>query len=504
MEYISGTSRDQLYLFNECIDNMIDQNNPVRVIDAYVESLDLKKLEIKQPELKTGKPPYRPQVLLKIYIYGYYDKTRSSRRLETECNRNKEMIWLTEGLAPDFKTIANFRKNNRKAIKRIFKEFLELCNEAGLLSLETVAIDGTKLRAQNSLNNIYKRSEIEKVKKRIEEKIEEYLSILDAEDEKESEGIKINKDEVKEVVNKLKKLRKHQNKVEEIKKIFEKDKELEIYFATDEDSRFQSDKGKVRAGYNAQTVGDNKNKLIIANDVTNESNDLKQMTPMIEKVKEVKVGLGIENTTKAIMDAGYFSEVEIIKNKDDETIEVIVPDKKEVSKIKKEGIVPAKGFEVEYFKYNKELDIFECPAGKKLTKTHNNPGHENSGREVFEYQCYECRDCKDRQGCTNNKRGRSIKVSVHREYMNNFKESMKSKTNKKMIEKRKEIIEHPFGTIKRNLGYEYFMQRGIEKVKAEFSFICFVYNFKRVLKILGVKGFLKAIERQKQIKSAVN
>jgi transposase len=203
MEYINGTSRDQLFLFNECIDNMIENDNPARVIDAYVESLDLEKLGIKLPKLKTGKPPYRPQILLKIYIYGYYDKTRSSRRLETECNRNKEMIWLIEGFAPDFKTIANFRKNNRKAIKKIFKEFLELCNKAGLLSLETVAIDGTKLRAQNSLNNIYKRNEIDNVKKRIEKKIEEYLSILDSEDEKEAEGIKINKDEVNEVVNKL-------------------------------------------------------------------------------------------------------------------------------------------------------------------------------------------------------------------------------------------------------------------------------------------------------------
>jgi hypothetical protein len=225
---------------------------------------------------------------------------------------------------------------------------------------------------------------------------------------------------------------------------------------------------------------------------------------MIEKVKEIKNDLGIENKTDIIMDAGYFSEVEIIKNKDDETIEVIVPDKKESGKTKKEGVVPALGFEVENFKYNKELDIFYCPSGKKLTKTHTNPGHESSGKEVFEYHCYDCGGCERRPDCTNNKRGRSIKVSVHREYMNKFKESMKSKMNKRMIGKRKEIIEHPFGTIKRNFGYEYFMQRGIEKVKAEFSFICFIYNFKRVMKILGIKGFLKAIEDQKQIKLAVN
>ena len=508
MEYIQGTPRDQLYLFTECIDNLVEENNPVRIIDAYIESLDLEKLKFILPELKTGKPPYRTQLLLKIYIYGYNERTRSSRRLEKECQRNKEMIWLTEGLAPDFKTISDFRKKNKKAIRNVFKEFLMFCKQAGLLSLETVGIDGTKMRAQNSQHNVYRREEMEKVEKRIQEKIEEYLSILDKEDKKEEKDIQINKAEVEDVVTRLKKLKKHKNKVEEIKKLFEEDKDLNTYFAMDNDARFQSDNGKIRAGYNSQVVSDNKNKLIIANEVTNESNDLKQMSPMIEKIKEVKDVLKIETKTKAIMDAGYDNEQEILNNKDKKGIDIIVSDKKESSKNKnykkQKERVPRKGFEVEDFIYDGEKDIFICPEGKELKKTHIKPSKEKSGREVFEYQCYDCNGCKRISLCTNNKKGRSIKVSVNKEIIDNFKKSMQEAENKKLLSRRKEIVEHPFGTIKRNLGYTYFMQKGLEKVKTEFSFICFTYNFKRVIKILGVKGFLKEIERQKQIKLALN
>jgi hypothetical protein len=418
------------------------------------------------------------------------------------------MIWLTECLSPDFKTIADFRKKNKKAIRNVFKEFLMFCKQAGLLSLETVGIDGTKMRAQNNRNNVYRREEIGKVEKRIQEKIEEYLSILDKEDEKEEDDIKINKSEVKEVVDRLKKLKKHKNKVDEIKNLFEEDKDLKTYFATDNDARFQNDNGKIRAGYNSQIASDNKNKLIIVNDVTNESNDLKQMSPMVAKVEELKESLGIEIKTKAIMDAGYDSEVEILKNKDNKGIDIIVSDKKESSKNKaykkKKERVPGEGFEASDFIYNKEKDIFICPEGKDLKKTQKKPSKEKSGREVFEYQCYNCDGCKSRNNCTNNKKGRSIKISVNKEVIDSFKNKMQESENKKLLSRRKEIVEHPFGTIKRNLGFTYFMQKGLEKVKTEFSFICFTYNFKRVVNILGIEGFLKEIERQKQIKLALN
>ena len=500
MNYIKGTSRDQLQLFSESLDNIIDKNNPVRVMDVYVESLDMAKEGFKLPELKTGTPPYNPQLLLKIYLYGYFEKIRSSRKLEKECKRNNELIWLTEALAPDFKTIANFRKDNRNGIDNVFNSFLNLCNKAGLLSLETVAIDGTKMRAQNSLNNIYNRDEMNKIQQKIQKKIEEYLSMLDVEDKEEN--LIISKAEVEKTIKRLNKLKKYQNKVDQIQNIFDLDKDLKTYFATDEDAKFQSDKGKVRAGYNPQIACDDNNKLILVNSVTNDSNDLKQMTPMVKKIEELKKNLNKKIETNVIMDAGYFSEAEILNNKDKELIKIIVSDKKESrKKNKKKGSVPAVGFDIDDFKYNEEKDIFVCPAGEELKKTHSNPGKERSGRKVFEYQCHTCNKCKIRSSCTKNKKGRSIKVSANKELMEVFKNSMKNAENKNFINKRKEIVEHPFGTIKRNLGYTYFMQTGIEKVKAEFSFICFTYNFKRVINILGVKVFIQEIERQKLLTS---
>jgi transposase len=505
MDFINGTARNQLFLFNECLDNIIENDNPVRVIDAYVESLNLRELGFNIPKLKTGKPPYRPQVLLKIYIYGYNERIRTTRLLENECKRNKEMIWLTEGLAPDFKTISDFRKNNRDGIKKVFKEFLNFCNKINLLCLEEVGIDGTKMRAQNNRNNVYKRSEIDIVQQRIKKKISEYLNLLDTEDDKEKEVLKLKTNSnVEKIVKKLKKINKHKDKVDGIKKLFDENEDLNIYFATDEDSRFQSDGGKVRAGYNSQIASDGKHNLIIACDVTNESNDEKQMSPMIDKVIDLKEDLGIHKKTKAVLDAGYFNESEIINNKDKEDIDLIVCDKKESEKSKKKNKenknkVPSKGYEIEDFKYNKDEDVYICPECRQLKKTHKNPGTEKSGRKVFEYHCYDCEGCLKRDFCTKNKRGRSIKASVNVEEMNHFKDLMKNENNQIMIKKRKELVEHQFGTIKRTFGYTYFIQKGIKNVRSEFSFICFIYNFKRVLNILGVNRFIEEIKRQKLV-----
>jgi len=494
MDFIQGTTRDQLFLFKESLDSLIEKDNPVRIIDAYVESLNLEQLKFNIPELKTGTPPYKPQLMLKIYIYGYMERIRNSRRLEKETRRNKEMMWLTEGLSPDFKTISDFRKNNRNAIKNVFKDFLNLCNKAGLLGLETVAIDGTKLRGQNSLNNVYKRKEMENIQKRIEEKIEEYLKELDKEDLKETGEIKLEEKKISEVVEKLKKLGKYKEKVNEIQEVFNKDEKLETIFSTDEDCRFQSDKGKIRPGYNAQIACDEKYKLIIVNEVTNEGNDLNQTTPMVKKIKETKKELKIEGKTEVIEDAGYFNEQEIVKYKEDKEIELFIPDKKEVNKSRKsEDNIPAREYEIDKFKYDKENNVYFCPKGKKLYRTHTKPGKEKSGREVFEYQCKECDNCEDINDCTNNKRGRAIKVSVNKEYMDGYKDKMKEKKSVCKIEKRKEIVEHPLGTIKRNFGYEYFLQKGFKKVRSEFSFICFIYNFKRVINILGFNQFMKLI-----------
>lgn len=496
MEYINGIDRNQLFLFKETLDNSIDVKNYIRIIDSYIESLDLESLGFVMPSLKHGKPPYRLHLLLKIYFYGYMEKIRSSRKLEKECNRNMEMIWLTQSLAPDFKTISDFRMKNKKGIKNIFKEFLKFCNKAGLLSLGTVAIDGTKLRGQNNLNNVYHRNEMEKIQKKIESKIEEYLKELDEEDLKEGESIKLeNNDKNKNVLEKLEKLKKHQNKVEEIQKQFEENKEVDLIFATDKDCRFQSDKGKVRAGYNAQTAVDSANKLIVVSEVTNECNDLNQTTPMVSELKELKKEMEIENKTDVLEDAGYFNEKEIVAQRSDESIELFIPDAKDSNKFKKKDTdkIPTKDYEIGNFKYDKEKDVFICPMGKELFKVSKKPVKENSGREVFEYHCNNCEYCPEVKNCTNNKRGRSIKVSANKEYMDNFKAKMKEPESVKKIEKRKELSEHPFGCMKHNLGYTYFMQKGLEKVKAEFSFICFTHNLKRVINILGFDRFMELL-----------
>ena len=465
MHFIEGTPRKQIVLFNEYLDSIIDKDNSVRIIDLYIDKLDLKKLDFKLPKLKTGKPPYRPQLLLKIYTYGYLEKIRSSRKLEKECKRNMELIWLTENLAPDFKTIADFRKNNTKALKNVFKEFLHFCKAAELISLSVVGIDGTKMRAQNSLNNIYHRDEIEKTEKRIEKKIAEYIKQIELADKSEDEELNLNNnDTVETLVKKFDKLNKYQDKVKGIKEIFEKDPDLKTYFANDKDSRFQSDKGKVRAGYNPQTAVDDKNKIIVVSEVTNESNDQKQMSPMIEKVEEIKKDLDIETETNAVMDAGYYSEKGIMDNKDKEGINPIVstPEeaKKENSKRKnnhKTDTVPSKGYELKDFIYNEESDKYFCPEGAELYRVNEAPIIDRAGRPIIQYRCKECANCEKRNLCTNNKRGRSIGVSANKKEIDKFVEDMQSETNIHFKNKRKEIVEHPFGTIKRNLGYTYFL-----------------------------------------------
>ncbi len=504
MEYISGTPRSQLVLFNTYLDQIIPADHPIRFIDAYVDSLDLYTTGFKIPEMKTGTPPYDPALLLKIYIYCYFEKIRSSRKIEKECLRNRELIWLTGNLRPDFKTIADFRKDNKRGIGNIFRDFLHLCKKLDLLSLRITATDGTKMRAQNGRNEIYNRDTIEEVQERIEERIAEYLNELENNDEKETEELTLDSERTDRLVRKLQQLKKKHAKLQDIRELFEKDEALNTYFATDPDARFQSDKGSVAAGYNVQICADEKHKLVISNDITNESNDLKQMTPMIEALQETKGDLDIHENTKNIMDAGYASEQQIIKNKNKKNIEILVQDKKEVEKSgkRKKALgkrstgdkVPQEGFSVEDFEYDETADVYFCPQGKKLQRVYKNPVTERSGRKTIVYKCVECEGCKSHDKCTRNKRGRSIAISVNHKEMIEYQETLRSEENQKIMAKRKEIVEHPFGTIKSNWGFTGFLQRGKESVRTEFSFICFIYNLKRVLNIIPLKDLLIAIE----------
>lgn len=493
MGYIEGTGRDQLHLFEEKIDDMINEDHLVRFIDAYVNKLDFAALEIFNAENNIGTPGYDPALYLKIYIYGYLNKIRSSRKIERECKINIELIWLTCRLAPDHWSISNFRKKNTKALKNIFKEFLRFCHKLNLLSFDMIAIDGTKMRAQNSLSNIYSKEKIDKRLEKIEDKINEYISELETNDKKEDgEFDFLNKN----IPQKLKQLEKHKEKLEFIKEIFKENPDLERYFANDTDSNFQKDNGRCIVGYNCQSAVDEKNKLIIATDVTNENNDLHQLNNMVKKVVEEKMELGVDKKTLGALDSGYYSESEILLTQKEENIDVYIPHPRDVKTSEKLGRevknkIPGKGYEKEDFSYDREKNIFICPENQILEQ--HGEGSLGRGIKKIRYQCKNCLTCEKIDLCTTNKKGRTINASENFIEMEDFREKVKSKLGKKIVQKRKELVEHPFGTMKRNLGFTYFLQTGIEKVKAEFSFISFIYNFKRVINIVGVKKLIETM-----------
>ena len=493
--YIEEEARDQLNLFEEKLDNIISENNVVRFIDAYIDRLDLKKIGFRiSGESDTGRPAYKAGTLLKIYIYGYLNRIRSSRKLEAECTRNVELMWLTGRLTPDFKTIADFRRDNRKGLKNIFKEFLKLCHKLELISLKYVAIDGTKKRAQNGLDNIYKREEIERIEKQINEKIDKYLEELELRDREE-----VNEYEYlsKDLPEKVSRLRKSQDKIEVIKKVFEENPELEIFFANDPDSRFMKDNNRVDAGYNCQTAVDERNGLIVANDVNNESNDLHQLNNMIERVKEVKEELEEDVRTIAAADAGYFEEEEIVKASELADFDVYVSHPKDTVKKKSRKAkeeVPAEGYRKDDFKYDKEKDLFFCPEGKVLKRSGKGYIDKRSGRKKYKYICNDCTDCDKRDFCTKNKRGRAVKVTENFNEISKFREKCNSEFGKLVLRTRKSTVEHPFGTLKRNWGYRYFMQKGMDKVGAEFSFETFIYNLKRVLNLVEIPELMNQVE----------
>jgi transposase len=487
MKHIEGDNRDQIVIFEETLDSIINENNAARFIDAYVEKLDLRSMKFKVREGEMGRPSYTAKLLLKIYIYGYFNRIRSGRKLETECKRNIELIWLTGRLAPDFKTITNFRKDNKSGIKSIFKEFLKICHKLGLLSFELVGIDGTKIRAQNGNNNVYMRKNINEVIDRINKKIDMYFEELDKNDISEKGEFEILTNNIEERLNKAKN---RKEKAEAIKKMFEENPEMERYFANDQESVFMKDKGSISPGYNLQTAVDDKNKLIVAIDVTRENSDQKQIVNMSDKIEESKKAIGVEANTTKVADAGYYSEQQITNAVDSgHNIYLAHPGD---AKLKKDSYnenpekVPMADYQLSKFQYDKERDVYICPEEKLLKKT-GGPKKDVRAKETDYYKCRDCKNCLKRDECTNDKSGRKLQVYVRKQEIDEFDKKIRSEYGKKLISRRKEICEHPFGTIKRNLGFTYFSMKGEESALSESSFIGFIYNLKRVINIVGIQ-----------------
>ena len=476
MGFVDGVPRDQLIMFPQSLDEYISDDNPVRFVDAYVDGLDLQALGFKHavPE-ETGRPPYHPGTQLRLYIYGYLNRIRSSRRLEKEAKRNVELMWLLGKLAPDFKTIADFRRDNREAIRKVCREFTLYCRELDLYGGELVAIDGSKFKAVNSRDRNFTAHKLEDRTQRVDEKIERYLKELDANDSQESDSYKPTAEELRE---KIETLRKRKQGYEELQERLEEGGETQISL-TDPDARSMT-KGRTRGtevAYNVQISVDNKHNLIVDHEVTNEVTDRAQLSTMAIRAKEV---LGVDELD-AVADKGYYSGREVKTCLE----EGITP---YISKPDSSPNKPLGLYSKQDFRYESENDCYWCPAGETLTFRFQTT---ESGRDLRYYATRACKDCDLKSKCTQNKRGRRITRWVDEALLEEMERRVLSDAEK--VKKRKRIVEHPFGTMKYSMNQGYFLMRRLPNVRCEMSLTVLAYNIKRVINILGVPKMVRAL-----------
>jgi transposase len=476
MRYIQGLNRNQTTLLPEILDDYITEDNPIRFIDAYINSLNLLELGFTYAEPKeTGRKPYNPADLLKLYIYGYFNKIRSSRQLEKATYRNIELMWLMHKLHPDFKTIADFRKDNAKAIKLICRDFTLLCKKLNLFGCELIAIDGSKFSASNSNDKNYTKNKLVKLIEKIDNQIDSFMTDLDQGDQAEKNVKKPTTNELKE---KIKKLRSHKKKYQQLQTQIEQSQGNQISF-TDPDSRLMITSRGKDVAYNVQIVTDSKHKLIVTHEVTNKGNDQKQLSNMAIKAKNI---LDVDQLT-AVADTGYW-ERNNIKKCHEENIKCYVP-KPVRSHNKSLGLYTNKDFQ-----YNSENDCFYCPAGQKLTYRGKRMKKESGHVEKI-YQTHECYACNKKNECTRSKKPRCISRWIHENVIEQVDQRLGKEPE--IIKLRKSLVEHPFGTIKHWMGHSFFLTRGIDNVSAEMSLSILIYNLKRVLNIVDFKELMATV-----------
>ena len=474
--FIEGEHRTQAILLPDCLDDYITDTNPVRVVDVFVDELNLGKLGFEgvNPAV-TGRPSYHPCILLKIYIYGYLNRIQSSRRLERETQRNVELMWLTNRLAPDFKTIANFRKDNGKAIRSVCKQFIELCRRMNLFSEAIVAVDGSKFKAVNSRDNCFTQAKIKFRMKQFEENINQYLLDLDMADKHESTHTNHKVLRLQDRIAELKKQMQALQALEEQIQI-SPDKQIVL---TDPDARFMatSKSGSGMVAYNVQSAVDIQHHLIVAHEVTNIASDRGQLSAMAKQAQEA---MGTEDLT-ALADRGYFKGEEILAC-DQAGIVALVP-KPLTSNNRAEGL-----FDKQDFIYMADQDEYRCHAGQSLIKRFTSI---EQGKLQHTYWSSACKHCALKAKCTHSTE-RRIKRWEHEEVLDAMELRMKAKPDAMLL--RKQTVEHPFGTIKSWMGATHFQTRSLEKVSTEMSLHVLAYNLKRVIKILGIQPLMHAMQ----------
>lgn len=476
MSYIIGENRSQITLFPEAIDDYIMNDNPVRVIEVFINSLDMQELGFQRANPNIiGRPAYDPRDLLKLYLYGYMNRIRSSRRLETEAGRNLELLWLLRKLKPDFKTIADFRKDNPVGIKGVFKQFTLLCKEWELYSQKVVAVDGSKFRASNSKRNNFSEKKIQRHLKYIDEKINTYLQQLDSNDEDEADIHVPSEEEIKKRIVELKQ---RKQKYITLQKEMAETGASEVS-TTDPDARLMAvNNNGLEVSYNVQTVVDQKHKLVVDSEVINNPADQGQLNMMAKKAKEV---LGVEEI-KVLADKGYYSSKDLVKCEKDH-IETYVP------KQRFTGNIANPEFQPDKFQYNEEQDHYICPAGRPLY-----PGKIREVKEV-KYRVYKnhraCQQCKLKDQCTKSQKGRAIHRNIDQALLDEI--DQRTSKNKELYMQRQMLVEHPFGTVKRAWGFSYFLTRGQKSVGTENKLHFLAYNIRRVISILGVKEIIRSL-----------
>jgi len=473
--FVVGDDRSQSILFPKRLDDYLGDDNPVRAIDVFVDELDLAELGFDgvEPEA-TGRPAYHPATLLKIYIYGYLNRVQSSRRLERECQRNIELVWLIGRLMPDFKTIADFRKDNGEAIRKVCREFVVLCRRLELFSEASVAIDGSKFKADNTRDRNFTQAKMQRRLEQIDESIRRYLSQLDSADRQgeavpEAKITRLNEKiaMLRQEIQRLNALNAHMMQTE--------DKQISL---TDPDARSMatSGRGSGIVGYNVQSAVDTKHHLIVAHEVTNVGPDRGQLSNMSEQARSA---VGSERID-VVADRGYFNGEEILAC-EKAGITVYLP-KPMTSGAKAEG-----RFGKQDFVYVAKDDVYLCPAGERLTYRYTN---EEDGKTLRRYWTTACQACALKSKCTTGQE-RRISRWEHEAVLETVQARLDRNPDKMRL--RRQTVEHPFGTIKSWMGSTHFQMKTLKHVSTEMALHVLAYNMKRVMSILGVSELMEAI-----------
>ena len=471
--YIEGEDRTQVALLPECLEDYVDQDNPVRVVEAFVEQLDLIEMGFDGvAPAATGRPAYHPAVLLKLYIYGYLNRIQSSRRLEREAQRNVELMWLTGRLMPDFKTIANFRKDNGRAIRNVCRQFIVLCRQLNLFAEAIVAIDGSKFKAVNNRDQNFTPAKMQRRMAQIEESIARYLADMDTADRAEPEVAELKKGRLRDKIAALK-AQMLQLKGLEAQMLARPDQQLSL---TDPDARSMKSRDGGIVGYNVQTAVDAEHHLIVAHEVITEGVDRNQLMRMAEQARAATGSAALT----VVADRGYFKG-ELIQQCDNAGIIPIVP-KSMTSNSRADG-----RFDKQDFVYMAAEDEYCCPAGQRAIKRFTTVEH---GMTLSKYWSSACPKCPLKTQCTTSSY-RRITRWEHEAVL----EAMQLRLDRQpeMMRVRRQTVEHPFGTIKSWMGWTHFLTKTLARVRTEMSLHVLAYNLKRVMRILGSVAMMAAM-----------